>query len=161
MTTDYQPPTGPLRRGSDLLGSSGPGRWLMTQAVCAAAPYSRTISPRFLVLEPGHVEAFVPNRRGVRNHLGSVHAIAMCNAAELVAGTCIDLCVDRRLRWIPTGMTVRYQKIARTDLRAICKLPESRIFEEGEVVMPVSVLDTAGVEVFAADVTMRVTRKKP
>lgn len=160
MTTSYQPPTGPLKKAADLFAGSRPGRWLVAQAVCLKAPYFRTIRPRFLRLDPGHVEVLVPNRRGVRNHIGSVHAIAMCNAAELVAGTCIDLCLDRRLRWIPVGMSVRYQRIARTDLRAVCQLPEPRIEAEGDVVMPVEVFDDSGEVVFSADITMRVSRRK-
>ena len=99
-------------------------------------------------------------RRAVLNHINTVHAIAMCNAAELAGGTCLDVSLDSRFRWIPVGMEVKYQKMAKTHLRAVCKVDDYQWDEEQDVVMPVGVFDTNGVEVFHADITMRVSARK-
>ena len=50
------------------------------------APYFASIRPRFTVIEPNHAELVIPNRRRVHNHLGTVHAIALCNGLEAAMG---------------------------------------------------------------------------
>lgn len=157
---DYQPSRSPMLKMWRSLGGTAPGRWLFSRLVCFKAPYFGSIRPTFQVLQPGHSEVTFPNRRAVRNHLGSVHAIAMCNAAELVGGTCLDISLHAGFRWIPVGMTVQYLKIARTDLRAVCRIDEFHWNTPQDVIMPVSVFDTAGDEVFRADITMRISPRK-
>ena len=58
------------------------GRWLYGRLICFKAPYFATIAPRFQALEPGRCEVAIRDRRRVHNHIGTVHAIALCNAAE-------------------------------------------------------------------------------
>ena len=50
------------------------------------APYFSSIRPRFTVIEPNHAELVIPDRRRVHNHLGTVHAIALCNGLEAAMG---------------------------------------------------------------------------
>ena len=156
----YSPSKSPILSLWKRHGHSNFGRWLVSQAVCIKAPYFRTIKPRFTELKAGHVEVFFKKRWGVTNHINTVHAIAMCNAAELAGGVCLDVSLDSNYRWIPVGMEVKYQKMAKTDLTAVCQLPEYESIEEGDIVTPVIVSDSAGQTVFKADITMRVTRKK-
>lgn len=144
-----------------MLGGSAPGRWLHARAVCFIAPYFRSIKPVFTALEPGRVEVRFRNRRSVRNHIKSVHAIAMCNAAELAGGSCMDVSLHGDFRWIPVGMTVRYQKIARSDLTAICRIERYDWEAPQDVVLPVGVFDAQGDEVLHADITMRISSRKP
>ncbi len=160
MTTGYVAPNTVLHQAQRRVGTSPIGRWLISKAVCLKAPFFASISPRFTRLEPGHVEAVVKNQRRVRNHIGSVHAIAMCNVAELVGGTCMELSVDARLRWIPVGMRVRYQSIARSDIRAVCELPRYDWSEPQDVIAPVRIYDREGTEVFSAEIDMRLSEKK-
>ncbi|MGA0264300.1 MAG: hotdog fold domain-containing protein [Lysobacterales bacterium] len=154
-------PKSPTLKLWKLLGGHAAGRWLHARAVCFIAPYFSSIKPVFTVLEPGHTEVVFRNRRAVRNHIKSVHAIAMCNAAELAGGVCMDVSLRGDFRWIPVGMEVKYLKIARTDLTAICRVEAYDWDEPGDVVMPVGVFDTEGVEVFHADITMRISPRKP
>ena len=152
--------TSPLKRAAGALGSHGPGRYLLSKMVSRIAPYFLTIRPQFERIEPGYVVATMADRRAVQNHIGAVHAIAMCNIAEFVGGTCTDLSVPDDMRWIPVEMTVRYQKLAHGTLRATCDMRDIDITEPGNVVAPVSVVNEDGVEVFSADITMRVSPKK-
>lgn len=142
------------------IGGSEFGRWLVSRIVCLKAPYFSTIKPRFTMIEPGRVELAFKKRRAVQNHLKSVHAIAMCNAAELVGGICLDVSLHRELRWIPVGMEVKYLKIARTDLTAVCRVGEFDWETPQDVVMPVGLFDRNGDEVFHADITMRLSSRK-
>ena len=135
------------------------GKWLVSKIVCFKAPYFNSIKPRFTIIRAGHVELYFKKRRAVLNHLNTVHAIAMCNAAELAAGTCLDVSLDRRLRWIPVGMDVKYLKKATTDLRAICHVDDYKWSSPQDVIMQVNLIDTEGTEVFLANITMRISSK--
>lgn len=132
------------------------GHWLFSKAVAFAAPYFRSIDARFVTLQPGFCEITMRNRRKVQNHLKSVHAIAMCNMAELAGGTMTDASVPKGARWIPAGMTVRYAKKAKTDLTAIADGRDLDFTVNGEIVVPVIVRDRDGDIVFTADITMNV-----
>ncbi|MCA9577326.1 MAG: DUF4442 domain-containing protein [Myxococcales bacterium] len=137
------------------------GRWAFSQAVVQAAPYFASIAPRFERLEPGYARVLMKNRRAVHNHIGTVHAIAMCNAAELVMGTCMEASLDPSLRWIPVGMEVDYLKRAMTDLVAECRIEDYGSFAPGDVTVPVTLTDTHGDVVCAARIRVRLSPKPP
>lgn len=135
------------------------GRWLFARLVCRAAPYFATIRPAVLVLRRGRCEVALAKRRAVENHLGTVHAIAICNLAELAAGLVSDVTVPATHRWIPKGMSVDYLKKATTGLRAVASLdllPE--LGASAEIPVHVEVLDAAGEAVLRAVIRMWVTR---
>ena len=135
------------------------GRWLFARAVCWKAPYFATIAPRFISLEPGRCEAEIRDRRRLHNHLGSVHAIALCNLAELAAGIMTDATIPSSMRWIPKGMTVEYLRKAAGTLRGVAT-PDIDVVEASEgYELPVTVLvtDGAGDIVFRARITMWVS----
>ena len=156
----YQPSKSPLLKYYQTLGGNALGRWVFSKAVCTAAPYFWTIRPTFTQLAPGHTEVVFKRRWLVQNHLQTVHAIAMCNAAELVGGACLDVSLHAGLRWIPVGMNVAYLKMAKTDLRAVCKVDDFQWTTPQDVVMPVDLFDTKGQKVFHADITMRLSPKR-
>ncbi len=77
------------------------GPRLVSRVVAWVAPYFASIAPRITALEPGRCEVRIRNRRAVRDHIGTVHAIAMCNMCELAAGLAIEVTLEPTLRWIP------------------------------------------------------------
>ncbi|MCL7715717.1 hotdog fold domain-containing protein [Stenotrophomonas mori] len=135
------------------------GRWLFTRAVCLKAPYFASISPRVTLLEPGRCEGRLADRRKVRNHIGTVHAIALCNLAELTAGLMVDASLPADMRWIPKGMEVRYQAKARGTLQAVASPERPIASAPGGYDLPVRVVvsDAAGTEVFTARIAMWVS----
>ncbi|MDB9786826.1 DUF4442 domain-containing protein [Bacteriovoracaceae bacterium] len=136
------------------------GRWLFSKALCLAAPYFSTISPLVTDLRPGHCEIKIRKRRSITNHLGSIHAIAMCNLAELCAGLCLDCSLDKQtMRWIPKGMTVSYIKKARTDLYGYIDF-NPRSLKKGDKVLTVDILDSTNEKVFTAAITMQIDHRK-
>ena len=80
------------------------------------APYFSTVRPRFTVLEPNYAELVIPKRRGVHNHLGTVHAIALCNGLEAAMGALAEATIPQDKRWIPKGMEVSYTAKATSDI---------------------------------------------
>ena len=141
------------------LGGNPAGRWLFSRIVSFKAPYFGSIRPLLLALEPGRCEAQLRQRRRVQNHIGTVHAIALCNLAELCAGLVTDVSIPTDMRWIPKGMDVRYLAKARGTIRATARprvKPGSSV-EAYDLVIEVSLRDREEVEVAAADITMWVT----
>lgn len=138
------------------LGGGAFGQWVFSRIVCAKAPYFSTIAPRFRVLEPGRCEAEIRDRRAVHNHIGTVHAIALCNLAELVGGVMTDASLPPGMRWIPKGMQVQYLKKAKGILRGIATpaIPIVAADSGYELPVDVAVLDAAGEKVFAATIAM-------
>lgn len=132
------------------------GRWLFSRLVCWKAPYFSSIGPRIVSLAPGRGEATLRHRRRVSNHLGTVHAIALCNLAEFIGGLTTEVSIPPSMRWIPRGMSVEYLKKARGTMRAVATPTEAagEIGEGHEWPVRVEVFDAAGEMVFRATIRM-------
>jgi acyl-coenzyme A thioesterase PaaI-like protein len=138
------------------------GTWLFSRVVCFKAPYFGSIAPRIHVLEPGRCEATIRDRRAVHNHIGTVHAIALCNLAELCGGVMTDASLPRDMRWIPKGMSVSYLKKAKGTMRGIAtpEIPIVSATTGYELPVNVDVLDPAGDKVFHARILMWLSPKR-
>ena len=136
------------------------GNKLFTQKICEIAPYFATIDPQFIDLKPGYSEVSMPNTSKVHNHLGTVHAIAMCNLAEIAAGIMTDVSIPNSCRWIPIGMSVKYLAKAKTALRGIADGRQLDWQTPGDKEVPVSIIDMEGIEVCSAIITVKVSLKK-
>jgi acyl-coenzyme A thioesterase PaaI-like protein len=139
------------------------GSRLFSAAAMLRVPYFASIVPHVRRMEPGFAEISVPKWFHVYNHLGTVHAIASCNAAELAMGMLMEATVPTSHRWIPKAMTVQYLQKATTSLRARAQFdpPDFTTITEGvEMVVPVGVFDAEGTEVVHADITTWVTPRE-
>ena len=97
------------------------GKRAFSIAFAQKAPYFATIHPRFTIIEPNHAELVIPKRRSVQNHLGTVHAIALCNGLEAAMGALAEATIPPTKRWIPKGMTVSYTAKAVGDITCIAE----------------------------------------
>ncbi|MDP3857370.1 MAG: hotdog fold domain-containing protein [Stagnimonas sp.] len=138
------------------------GPRVFTRAFQLAAPYFNTLPMVFTHAEPGLVRAKLKHVRKVHNHIGTVHAIALCNLAEAVMGLAAEVSIPSSHRWIPKGMTVAYLAKARGTMHAeaVLVLPKT-LADKQEIAVPVSVRDPEGVEVFTAEIRIWVTAKPP
>ena len=121
------------------------------------APYFASIAPQIVELRPGYAEVSFAKRREVLNHIGTVHAIALCNAAELAAGTMTDASIPAGCRWIPRGMTVEYLAKADGDIRAVADGSALDWSSLGDVKVPVMAY-VGDKPVLRAEITMYVSR---
>src|SRR3954463_11170190 len=90
------------------------GKRLFSAAVVARAPYFGTILPTVETMVPGRCVVRAPNWWGVHNHIGTFHAIAACNLAEITMGMLAEATVPSSHRWIPKAMNVAYLAKATT-----------------------------------------------
>lgn len=133
------------------------GKALFSRVICWKAPYFGTIKPRFGELRPGYALVSMPKRRAVHNHIGTVHAIALCNLAEIGAGTMMEASLSPQMRWLPRGMSVQYLKKAQTAITAVCTTDDFADGPARDVVVKCDLHDTAGLLVCHADITMYVS----
>jgi acyl-coenzyme A thioesterase PaaI-like protein len=92
------------------------GKRVFSLLFAQKAPYFATIRPRFQEIRPHHAQLLIPKRRGVQNHLGTVHAIALCNGLEAAMGALAEATIPGDKRWIPKGMEVSYLAKATSDI---------------------------------------------
>ncbi|MEO8669919.1 MAG: hotdog fold domain-containing protein [Tahibacter sp.] len=143
------------------LGGSAAGRWLYSRLICWRAPYFASIRPLVELLEPGRCRVRIRQRRRVQNHIGTVHAIALCNMAEMAGGLATDATIPDSMRWIPKGMSVRYLRKATGTLRAVAQVPVVvDMLTAQELHATVEVRDASNEVVFDADITMWVSPRK-
>jgi acyl-coenzyme A thioesterase PaaI-like protein len=136
------------------------GRAIFSRIICFKAPYFGSIRPRFEEFRPGYARVSMKKRRAVTNHIGTVHAIAMCNLAELAAGTMTEISIPPAMRWLPKGMTVEYVKKAETGVEAIASVGEIPEGPAREVPVSVDIRDAGGETVCRAVIAMWVSPRR-
>jgi len=136
---------GPLLRKYWKLCSGMPfGRWFFSRAVGFFAPYTGTISAIVVHLEPGYGMVVLKEHRKVRNHLKSVHAIALINLAEKVTGLTLMSSLPKNTRGILTAIQMSYLKKARGQLTASCRCEIPETNQEKELKITGEIKNEAG-----------------
>ncbi len=97
------------------------GKRIFSRLFSLKAPYFATVRPRFVELRPNYAELRIKKRRGVLNHIGTVHVIAICNGLEAAMGSLAEVTVPSNKRWIPKGMDVSYTAKATSDITCVAE----------------------------------------
>jgi acyl-coenzyme A thioesterase PaaI-like protein len=132
------------------------GRWLFSRLLGVFVPYTGTIRPQIHELRPGYVRVGLRDRRRIRNHLNSVHAIALANLGEVASGLALLVSLPPHTRAIVLRLAMEYLKKARGTLLAesTCVVP-GVIDAEMEFVVHADIRDGAGDTVARASVCWR------
>ena len=113
------------------------------------------------VLRPNHAEVVVPDRRSNHNHLGTVHAIALCNGLEMAMGALAETTIPAGKRWIPKGMEVAYTAKATSDIRCIAETDQEQWdTADGDLPVRVKGVRDDGTVVVEGVIKLWVTDKK-
>jgi acyl-coenzyme A thioesterase PaaI-like protein len=136
------------------------GDRVFSRVFALRAPYFGSIRPRFTVIAPNHAELLVPDRRRVHNHIGTVHAIALCNGLEAAMGALAEASIPAGKRWIPKGMQVSYTAKASSDITCIAETdPLAWSADDPDVPVRVHGVRDDGVVVIEGVISLWVTPK--
>ena len=155
MAKAHESPGDRLRAMWARLAPLPGGKWLFSRLLGFIAPYSGSIGATVLELEPGYARVAMRDRRAVRQHLRSVHAIALANLGELASGLAMSAALPPTARGIVTNISVAYLKKARGTLTAECRatLPDLSVNSTQEFVAHIR--DAAGDEVARVTATWK------
>jgi uncharacterized protein (TIGR00369 family) len=144
MSTTARTPEAVIRREWERWSPRPGGKRFFSFLLGRLVPYTGTVRPRVEELRPGYARVWMRDRRGVRQHLGSIHAIALANLAELATGLAFNYALPPDARTILTRITMEYHKKARGRVTAEANAPVLESAEEREVEMETRIVDEAG-----------------
>ena len=100
------------------------------------------------------------DRPGLRNHLSSVHAVALVNLAELTGNVALAYSLPPDGRFIVSGLSIEYLKKSRGKIRATSECPVPHSSERAEYIVPVQMWNQQGEEVARAELRSLVGPKR-
>ena len=127
------------------------GRELFSFAFGRQVPYSGALGARVVALDPGRVKLELRDRRGVRNHLDSIHAVAIINLGELASGLAMTTALPADVRGIVLGLSTEYLKKARGTLTTDTAVAVPEVKSDTDFDVKAEIRDATG------DIVARVT----
>lgn len=123
------------------------------------APYFASIHMQVQEMAPHHGKVVIPNRRSVKNHIGTIHAIAACNGLEAAMGLLAEATCPADMRWLPKGMDVKYLAKSTTALTCTAETTEADWTNGPDVPVRVKAVTTDGTVTVEGTIHLWVTPK--
>ena len=133
-----------LRKNWARISNIPSGKWFFSRILGRTAPYTGSIGANILTLSPGHCVVSMRDRRKVRNHLSSIHAMALCNLGEMVTGVALMNSLPDKTRGILSRFSIEYVKKARGSLVAECHCDVPPNNQERELELIGKIHNTSG-----------------
>lgn len=132
--------TNVIRATWDRIGGLPLGDRVFSRLVGLMAPYTGSVGARVVELRPNFARVVLRDRWAVRNHLTSVHAIALANLAELTGNIALAYTLPDDARFIVAGIDIEYIAKARGTITGVCdqELPDTSEKREYPVVVEMS-----------------------
>lgn len=129
------------------------GRHLFSFLLGRFAPYTGSMGVLVKDIRPGYARVELRDRRKLRNHLNSIHAIALMNLGEVTTGLALMSGLKPGIRGIITGLSMEYFKKARGRLSAVAETLQPDVQGDLEHEVIADIKDQSG------DVVARCTAK--
>lgn len=120
------------------------GKQVFSLAVGRAAPYTGNMRAKVVELRPGYAKVVLRDRPSLRNHLKSIHAIALANLAELAGNIALSYSLPDDARFIVANIDIKYLKKARGTIYASSHCPIPETSERQEYLVPVDIHNADG-----------------
>lgn len=133
-----------IRDGWERLRYLPGGRRLFDRLLGLAIPYTGALGAQVQSLESGYALVRLPDRHGVRNHLDSIHAIALANLAELTGNLALVYSLPPDARFIVKGLSIEYLKKARGDITGECRCEPIASSERRSYPLDIELKDASG-----------------
>ena len=133
-----------IRREWKRLSTKPGGKLLFSKMLGLVAPYTGSMGARVDEIREGYAKVLLTEHRAIRNHLRSVHAIALTNLVELTANLAVLFSAPEDARMIPLRMTMEWVKKGRGTLVAECHCQLPIGAEKKEYDNEVVIRDKAG-----------------
>jgi acyl-coenzyme A thioesterase PaaI-like protein len=144
MTRAVRSPGREIRDAWARLHRLPAGDRLFSWALGRVVPYTGSIGAVVRELAPGRAKVELADRRRVRNHLDSIHAVALMNLAEMSTGLALNTGLPDDARAILVRLTIEYVKKARGTLTSECAIEPPATAERREVEVAAVIRDAAG-----------------
>lgn len=137
----------------DRYGKSAIGRKLISRALGFFIPYTGSIDPEIIQLQAGHCKVLMRDKKKLRNHLRSLHAIALVNLGEVTSGLALNLHLVEKARAIVTSLTIDYLKKARGSIMAEAQVACPPLDQESQQIVTTHLYDQENTKVAEVRVT--------
>jgi acyl-coenzyme A thioesterase PaaI-like protein len=153
-------PTESVTRAWERVHRLPGGTWIFSRLLGYLVPYTGTIGAHVRELRPGHARLTLRDRRRVRQHLGSVHAVALINLGEATSGLAMLLALPPGIRSIVTGISAEFLKKARGTLTAVAEVTVPQVTGPVEHVVHARIENSVGEPVCLVHVVWRLDRPR-
>lgn len=152
-------PTGPIFGAWSRLRGIPGGTWIFSRFLGWKVPYTGSIGAHVRELEPGYARITLRDRRAVRQHLGSVHAVALINLGEVASGLAMLGALGPGIRGIVTKLSAEYFKKARGTLTAVARATVPEVMEAVDHTVSADITDQTDELVCRVTAVWRLDRK--
>lgn len=140
------------------------GKKIFQYMIGRTVPYTGSIQPFVENLAKGHAVVKMKDRNAIRNHLNSIHAVALINLGECTTGFAVVASLNPKTQQaILRKLEIEYLKKSRGTVTAECVFKEdvTRLTESQDFWLEAHIKDSAGQTTAIAKALWRVGLKKP